>query len=62
MTQSDAPTCPACFGFLTKMLQAFLVLPALSAAWLIAAPVAIRRRMRAAGRRRLVGARRRALA
>ncbi|MCU1662564.1 MAG: glycosyl transferase [Pseudonocardia sp.] len=34
------------FGFLTKMLQAFLVLPALSAAWLIAAPVGIGRRIR----------------
>ena len=26
-------------GFLTKMLQAFLVLPALTAVWLLAAPV-----------------------
>jgi 4-amino-4-deoxy-L-arabinose transferase-like glycosyltransferase len=34
------------FGFLTKMLQAFLVLPALSAAWMIAAPVGIGRRIR----------------
>ncbi|MFD1533224.1 glycosyltransferase family 39 protein [Pseudonocardia aurantiaca] len=34
------------FGFLTKMLQAFLVLPALSAAWMTAAPVGIGRRIR----------------
>jgi 4-amino-4-deoxy-L-arabinose transferase and related glycosyltransferases of PMT family len=31
------------FGFLTKMLQAFLVLPALAAVWLLAAPVGIGR-------------------
>jgi 4-amino-4-deoxy-L-arabinose transferase-like glycosyltransferase len=33
-------------GFLTKMLQAFLVLPAFAAVWLLAAPVAARRRVR----------------
>ncbi len=58
------------FGFLTKMLQAFLVLPAFAAVWLIAAPVGIgrrhprprARRARAAGQRGLVGARGRAVA
>lgn len=34
------------FGFLTKMLQAFLVLPAFAAVWLLAAPVGIGRRLR----------------
>jgi 4-amino-4-deoxy-L-arabinose transferase-like glycosyltransferase len=34
------------FGFLAKMLQAFLVLPALTAVWLLAAPVGIGRRVR----------------
>ena len=34
------------FGFLTKMLQAFLVLPALAAVWLLAAPVGFGRRLR----------------
>jgi 4-amino-4-deoxy-L-arabinose transferase-like glycosyltransferase len=34
------------FAFLTKMLQAFLVLPAFAAAWLVAAPVGIGRRLR----------------
>jgi 4-amino-4-deoxy-L-arabinose transferase-like glycosyltransferase len=34
------------FGFLTKMLQAFLVLPAFTAVWLLAAPVGIGRRVR----------------
>jgi 4-amino-4-deoxy-L-arabinose transferase-like glycosyltransferase len=34
------------FGFLTKMLQAFLVLPAFAAVWLLAAPVALGRRVR----------------
>ncbi|GAA5109896.1 glycosyltransferase family 39 protein [Pseudonocardia adelaidensis] len=34
------------FGFLTKMLQAFLVLPAFAAVWLLAAPVGIGRRVR----------------
>jgi 4-amino-4-deoxy-L-arabinose transferase-like glycosyltransferase len=33
------------FGFLTKMLQAFLVLPALALAYLVAAPVRLRRRI-----------------
>jgi 4-amino-4-deoxy-L-arabinose transferase-like glycosyltransferase len=33
------------FGFLTKMLQAFLVLPALAGAYLLAAPVPVRRRL-----------------
>jgi 4-amino-4-deoxy-L-arabinose transferase-like glycosyltransferase len=33
------------FGFLTKMLQAFLVLPAFGAAYLVAAPVPMRRRL-----------------
>jgi 4-amino-4-deoxy-L-arabinose transferase-like glycosyltransferase len=33
-------------GFLTKMLQAFLVLPALTLVWLVAAPVGIKRRLR----------------
>jgi 4-amino-4-deoxy-L-arabinose transferase-like glycosyltransferase len=33
------------FGFLTKMLQAFLVLPAFAVAYLIAAPVSVRRRI-----------------
>lgn len=33
------------FGFLTKMLQAFLVLPALALAYLIAAPTPLRRRV-----------------
>jgi 4-amino-4-deoxy-L-arabinose transferase-like glycosyltransferase len=33
-------------GFLTKMLQAYLVLPALAAAWLLAAPVGRGRRLR----------------
>jgi 4-amino-4-deoxy-L-arabinose transferase-like glycosyltransferase len=33
-------------GFLAKMLQAFLVVPALSAVWLLAAPVGLRRRVR----------------
>ena len=33
-------------GFLTKMLQAYLVLPALAAAWLLAAPVGLGRRLR----------------
>jgi 4-amino-4-deoxy-L-arabinose transferase-like glycosyltransferase len=33
------------FGFLTKMLQAFLVLPALALAYLAAAPVALRQRI-----------------
>ncbi|MGI5128724.1 glycosyltransferase family 39 protein [Pseudonocardia sp. CA-107938] len=32
------------FGFLTKMLQAFLVLPAFTAVWLLAAPLPLRRR------------------
>ena len=41
-------------AFLTKMLQAFLVLPALAAVWLLAAPVGWGRRLRdlAARRRR----------
>jgi 4-amino-4-deoxy-L-arabinose transferase-like glycosyltransferase len=34
------------FGFLTKMLQGFLVLPAFAAVWLLAAPIGIRRRVR----------------
>ena len=34
------------FGFLAKMLQAFLVLPALAAVWLLAAPVGWGRRLR----------------
>jgi 4-amino-4-deoxy-L-arabinose transferase-like glycosyltransferase len=34
------------FGFLAKMLQAFLVLPALAAVWLLAAPVSGWRRIR----------------
>ena len=34
------------FGFLTKMLQAFLVLPALTAVWLLATPVGWGRRLR----------------
>jgi 4-amino-4-deoxy-L-arabinose transferase-like glycosyltransferase len=34
------------FGFLTKMLQAFLVLPAFAAVWLLAAPVGVGRRVR----------------
>jgi 4-amino-4-deoxy-L-arabinose transferase-like glycosyltransferase len=34
------------YGFLAKMLQAFLVLPALAAVWLIVAPVALARRLR----------------
>ena len=33
------------FGFLTKMLQAFLVLPAFALVYLIAAPTALRRRL-----------------
>ncbi|MCW2633292.1 MAG: glycosyl transferase, partial [Pseudonocardia sp.] len=33
------------FGFLTKMLQAFLVLPALALAYLVAAPTPLRRRI-----------------
>src|SRR3954469_16559710 len=33
-------------GFLTKQLQAFLVLPAFGAAWLLAAPVGVGRRLR----------------
>ncbi|MFI6133711.1 ArnT family glycosyltransferase [Micromonospora sp. NPDC051141] len=33
------------FGFLTKMLQAFLVLPALALTYLVAAPVSLRRRL-----------------
>jgi 4-amino-4-deoxy-L-arabinose transferase-like glycosyltransferase len=33
------------FGFLTKMLQAFLVVPALALAYLVAAPVPLRRRL-----------------
>ncbi len=33
------------FGFLTKMLQAFLVLPAFALAYLVAAPVQLRRRI-----------------
>ena len=33
-------------GFLTKMLQAYLVLPALTAVWLLAAPIALGRRVR----------------
>jgi 4-amino-4-deoxy-L-arabinose transferase-like glycosyltransferase len=33
------------FGFLTKMLQALLVLPAFAAAYLLAAPVSLRRRV-----------------
>lgn len=33
------------FGFLTKMLQAFLVLPAFAAAYLLAAPTNVRRRV-----------------
>ena len=57
-------------GFLAKMLQAFLVLPALTAVWLLAAPVGWWRRIRDlllagrrdAGQRGLVGARRRAVA
>jgi 4-amino-4-deoxy-L-arabinose transferase-like glycosyltransferase len=47
------------FGFLTKMLQAFLVLPAFAAVWLLAAPVGLRRRVRdllAAGATLLVSA------
>ena len=34
-------------GFLTKMLQAFLVLPALALVWLLVAPVGIGKRLRA---------------
>jgi 4-amino-4-deoxy-L-arabinose transferase-like glycosyltransferase len=34
------------YGFLAKMLQAFLVLPALAAVWLIVAPVGLGRRLR----------------
>ena len=34
------------FGFLTKMMQAFLVVPALTLVWLVAAPVGWRRRLR----------------
>ncbi len=33
-------------GFLTKMLQAFLIVPALAAVWLVAAPTGIGRRVR----------------
>jgi 4-amino-4-deoxy-L-arabinose transferase-like glycosyltransferase len=33
------------FGFLTKMLQAFLVLPAFGIAYVVAAPVSVRRRL-----------------
>jgi 4-amino-4-deoxy-L-arabinose transferase-like glycosyltransferase len=33
-------------GFLTKMLQAYLVLPALAAVWLLAAPIRLRQRVR----------------
>ncbi|WP_417715126.1 ArnT family glycosyltransferase [Pseudonocardia lutea] len=33
-------------GFLTKMLQAFLIVPALAAVWLVAAPTGIGRRIR----------------
>jgi 4-amino-4-deoxy-L-arabinose transferase-like glycosyltransferase len=33
-------------GFLAKMLQAFLIVPALGALWLVAAPTTIRRRIR----------------
>ena len=58
------------FAFLTKMLQAFLVLPAFALVYLVAAPVALRRRdLAAAGRgagrggvRGLVGARGHAVA
>ena len=59
------------FAFLTKMLQAFLVVPVLRAAsYLLAAPIALRRaalapaarRRRAGRRRRLVGGGRRAVA
>ena len=34
------------FAFLTKMLQAFLVVPALAAVWLLAAPIGMGRRVR----------------
>jgi 4-amino-4-deoxy-L-arabinose transferase-like glycosyltransferase len=34
------------FGFLTKMLQAFLVLPAFAAGWLLAGPIGLARRVR----------------
>jgi 4-amino-4-deoxy-L-arabinose transferase-like glycosyltransferase len=46
------------FGFLAKMLQAFLVVPALAATYLIAAPTDLRRRVRqvlAAGAAMLAG-------
>jgi 4-amino-4-deoxy-L-arabinose transferase-like glycosyltransferase len=33
-------------GFLAKMLQAFLIVPALTAVWLVASPTTIRRRIR----------------
>ncbi len=48
------------FGFLTKMLQAFLVVPAFGLVYLIAAPTPLRRRIgQLAGRRRGAGGRRR---
>nr|WP_232666279.1 glycosyltransferase family 39 protein [Pseudonocardia sp. TRM90224] len=34
------------FGFLTKMLQAFLVVPVFAAVWLLAAPTGLHRRLR----------------
>ena len=34
------------FGFLTKMLQAFLIVPPLAAVWLVAAPTGLGRRIR----------------
>ena len=37
--------CCVGFGFLTKMLQAFLVVPAFAGAYLLAAPVRLRRRL-----------------
>lgn len=37
------------FAFLTKMLQAFLVVPAFAAMWMVAAPVDLRRRLMGLG-------------
>ncbi len=58
------------FAFLTKMLQGFLIVPALAIAYLVAAPTTLRKRIlhtlgagaRDAGRRRLVGRAGRAVA
>ena len=40
-----SPACCVGFGFLTKMLQALLVVPAFALAYLLAAPTAVRRRI-----------------